>query len=254
MKHIDDLFSEKLSGHSLPPSDKAWEKIAASGVIGKKERTTGLIWMHGVRRYAAAAAILLLAGTGWYVWDRQNGIREAAEYAAHHLPDTSFTTPSETTTTPAEMRESVAPATDSLQGPVSPSVKETPVPNSTKKTKSTRRPRHPYRFGRTEMQYAQVEALPAHQLQGFRTQFDLPRVTLSALPATQDEEWSFSAEELLAAAEALPATDTTAQNQELPGLKQRLFHTAKNRLTDWAETAGLPVRQIGGISEIEIQY
>jgi hypothetical protein len=104
------------------------------------------------------------------------------------------------------------------------------------------------------MQYAQVEALPSHQVQGFRTQFDLPRVTLSATPATPDEEWSFSAEELLAAAESLPATDTTAQNQELPGLKQRLFHTAKNRLTDWAETAGLPVRQFGGISEIEIQY
>lgn len=255
MKHIDDLFNEKLSGHSLPPSDKAWEKIAASGVIGKKDKAAaGLIWMHGVRRYAAAAAILLLAGTGWYVWDRQNGNTGLVDYAGQGMPDTSFTTPSETTTTPAEVRESAAPATDSLQGPVSPSVKEIQVPNATKKTKSARRPRHPYRFSRTEMQYARVEALPVHQVQGFRMQFDLPKVAISTLQVMPDEEWSFSAEELLAAAEALPATDTTAQNQELPGLKQRLFHTAKNRLTDWAETAGLPVRQIGGISEIEIQY
>lgn len=58
MNYVDQLFSEKLDGHSTTPSAGAWEKVEA----GLSAGTTPLAWM----RWAAVLIPALAAASLWY--------------------------------------------------------------------------------------------------------------------------------------------------------------------------------------------
>jgi len=62
-KHpIDDLFAQRLAGHSLTPTRASWEEM-------QRRMPQKASYRIGARRwYAVAAAVLLLLGTGWLRW------------------------------------------------------------------------------------------------------------------------------------------------------------------------------------------
>lgn len=247
MQHIDDLFKDKLGREGLTPSDAAWQKIANSGVIGKKQHKGAFfIFQNQYRKYAAAIAMLMIAGAGWLIVKQDKAQNPDNFPLVHNIPENES----------PEMKDlSLTHISTSAEKEI-----ENPTAVFTQENSVKRHPiekvvnTHSKSEARvSSLTYASVNTLPVLN-QNLKTKpMHLPVVQLQ-----DTEEWYeddiryYTAEELMYAADQLE--DVELEDEQELGLKQRLFKKAKNTLTDWAETAGVPVRQIGGISQIEILY
>ena len=63
-KSIDNLFKEKLEGHSKLPSPLAWEKLNSE--LTKKEKRVGFLW------WQKAAVLLLVCISGFLIFRNEN--------------------------------------------------------------------------------------------------------------------------------------------------------------------------------------
>jgi hypothetical protein len=247
MQYIDDFFKDKLGGERLTPSEAAWQKIAQSGIIGKKQHKGMFFIFHNqYNKYAAAIALLLIAGSGWWIVNQDVSSSSENLPLVENIQENKSTEMKDIQTNTQNMtpeKELVHATNAYTQGNVGVRHESSKIDKTQLKNESSV----------ASIAHTSISALPVLRQNVKTRPVNLPSVQLHDTEEWYDDDYRyFTAEELMYAADQLD--DVEVQEEQELGLKQRLFKKAKNTLTDWAETAGVPLRQIGGISQIEILY
>jgi hypothetical protein len=250
MTHIDDIFRQGMERHEPQPSGDVWENIQASGVLEKKREPRIYAW-------AAAASILMLMSGGLYYWTvTMNGVDDGALVFTNPVSDTLLQMETEDEKNKSFHMGETSTA-DTLQiVPLAPSKDNLPEVKRKASQKARSKSRHPQQWQKTETRYAanepEAEGKVEEQMEN-RTQY--ARVEALSLPRHSIQSSANKPLELKWQPEVVGQFRSEPIAEETPsGWRGRFFRSAKNKLTDWAENAGIPVTELAGITEIEIQY
>lgn len=250
MTHIDDIFKERLERHEQQPSENVWKNIKAAGVLEKKREPRIYAW-------AAAASILLLLGVGIYYWATSMTVVDNGEMVFTNTVSDSLLQMENKDEKNKSFYLSESSTADTMQvTPLTPNKENLPEVKRKATQKARSKSRHPQQWQKMETRYVadepEVEGKMDEQMEN-RPQY--ARVEALSLPRHSIQSSADKPLELKWQPEVVAQFRSEPIAVETPsGWRGRFFRSAKNKLTDWAENAGIPVTELAGITEIEIQY